>query len=549
MPTASGLTVATGATLDANGFDLNFTGGTVNVNGTLSGATTTISTGVTLGGNGFLDALDIASGATIAPGNSIGTLHVNGNFTTAAGSVYSVEVAPDGTSDLIEVTGTATLSGGSVRVSSTSVAGDFAMTPTTYTILTATAGVTGTFDAAVDTSALAFFNGSLVYSVPNTVQLVLTRNDASFQSIAATPNQVATAGAITDLGGSNPIYQSILGLSTPDARAAFDQLSGEGYATAQSAMIQDAGVVRDAVTDRVMQAFDALTGAEPSNYMAAEGTDASPAWDGGIWGSGYGQHRSTSSDGNAGAASDTIGGVFAGVDGTLNGTTLGALFGYGRTAIDIGSRNTTISSHDFTIAGYTGTEWETMNLVLGASYTRHLLSSTRLVTVPSAQTLTASYQAGTTQLFAELSDDIDMGSVTLTPFGSLAYVSVASDGITETGGSAALTTAADSAMAMLTTLGLRGSSSFVLGETMLAKVTAGVGWQHAFASTPDVANQFIGGTPFTVSGLPIAADALNLEAGLDIDASDSLSLGFVYDGQIAASGQSHKLTASFTGKF
>ena len=49
-----------------------------------------------------------SSGGTLAPGNSIGTLTVNGNLTFNAGSTYTVEFSPSA-ADRTNVTGAATL--------------------------------------------------------------------------------------------------------------------------------------------------------------------------------------------------------------------------------------------------------------------------------------------------------------------------------------------------------------------------------------------------------------------------------------------------------
>ncbi|OYW27079.1 MAG: hypothetical protein B7Z47_07000, partial [Chthoniobacter sp. 12-60-6] len=55
----------------------------------------------TAGGSGTVGAVTVASGAALAPGNSIGTLNVAGDVTFAAGSVYEVEVGGPGAADLI----------------------------------------------------------------------------------------------------------------------------------------------------------------------------------------------------------------------------------------------------------------------------------------------------------------------------------------------------------------------------------------------------------------------------------------------------------------
>jgi uncharacterized protein with beta-barrel porin domain len=57
-----------------------------------------------------------AMNGTVAPGSSIGTLTIAGNYTQNVGSTYEVEIDGLGNSDLIDVAGLATLSGGTVEV-------------------------------------------------------------------------------------------------------------------------------------------------------------------------------------------------------------------------------------------------------------------------------------------------------------------------------------------------------------------------------------------------------------------------------------------------
>ena len=58
----------------------------------------------------------VVNGGTIAAGNSIGTLSITGPLTFDAGSTLEVEVDPAGQADLVDVTGTATINGGTVSV-------------------------------------------------------------------------------------------------------------------------------------------------------------------------------------------------------------------------------------------------------------------------------------------------------------------------------------------------------------------------------------------------------------------------------------------------
>ena len=70
-------------------------GGVMAVNSTFNQAINVLSGG-TLGGTGTVSDVTLASGAILAPGNSIGTLNVNGDLDFVAGSTYQVEVDKDG---------------------------------------------------------------------------------------------------------------------------------------------------------------------------------------------------------------------------------------------------------------------------------------------------------------------------------------------------------------------------------------------------------------------------------------------------------------------
>jgi hypothetical protein len=83
---------------------------------------------------------------TIAAGNSIGTLSVQGSLAFDAGSTLETEVNAAGQNDLVAVTGGATINGGTVSVLAAS--GSYA-TSTQYTIVSTTAGRTGTFSGVI----------------------------------------------------------------------------------------------------------------------------------------------------------------------------------------------------------------------------------------------------------------------------------------------------------------------------------------------------------------------------------------------------------------
>jgi outer membrane autotransporter protein len=181
-----------------------------------------------LGGNGTFGGLTV-NGGTVAPGNSIGTFTVNGNFAQGAGSIYQVEVNPQGQSDLIAATGTATISGGTVAVQAQS--GTYARN-TTYTILTAAGGVSGAYSSV--TSNFAFLTPSLSYNA-NNVFLTLFQNQSAFAAGAQTANQYAVGAALDQANASaagdfNTVLNALSVLSTTAGPAALNQISGQPYA-------------------------------------------------------------------------------------------------------------------------------------------------------------------------------------------------------------------------------------------------------------------------------------------------------------------------------
>jgi hypothetical protein len=113
---AAGATVSFDNALRLNGKTLAKTGaGTLNVNNLLHSATGTVNVSAgTLGGNGEIGgALNNQSGGTVAPGTSVGTLGVAGNYIQSAGAKLQIELAGAGTEqfDILDIDGTANLAG------------------------------------------------------------------------------------------------------------------------------------------------------------------------------------------------------------------------------------------------------------------------------------------------------------------------------------------------------------------------------------------------------------------------------------------------------
>ncbi|WP_165814672.1 autotransporter domain-containing protein [Labrenzia sp. 011] len=536
----------------------SYTGGTTVWSGvlTVNGSTGDITlNGGTLGGSGTVGSVTAKSGSTIAPGNSIGTLNISGNTSFASGSTYAVEVDKNGNSDRIVATGTVTIdSGATVSVSPENGTDDGSTysVATTYTMLTANTGVTGTFGSVTDT--FAFLDASLSYDA-NNVYLKLFRNDFLFTTFAMTPNQRATAGALDTLGSGNAVYDAVSVLGETDARAAFDSLSGEVQASVNTLMIQQSSLARDAVGDRIRTAFDSIASGE-MQMIAFNGEGEAPAVPGDdtyAWGQAYGNWGRSKGDGNAGTMDHVSGGFFMGVDASLfDGWRGGVIAGYGNTSFDVDARASSGSADSYTLGAYAGNQLNALGLRAGASYSWHDVSTSRSVTAGTLHnTLSADYSAATAQLFAEAGFTVNTQIARFEPFAGAALIHQSNDSFTETGGAAALSVAAASQTLGITSLGLRTERQVAAGDTFTATLTGSLAWQHAFGDrdATSIMRFDSGGDPFEITGLPLDSDTVLIQAGIDLDFGQNINLTAGYNGDLGINAQNHAFSARMAARF
>ncbi|MFZ5782889.1 MAG: autotransporter outer membrane beta-barrel domain-containing protein, partial [Pseudomonadota bacterium] len=277
-----------------------------------------------LGGTGTIGGA-LSNSGMLAPGNSIGTLTVSGTFVQSAGGVYSVEVGGTGQSDLINVGGTASLGG---AVSVYAQPGTSFAPSTTYRILSAAGGVSGTF-ASVN-ELYPFLLSSLSYDANNAY---LTLDIGGFAAAAATPTQAAV-GTVLDANVTNASgdFATVLGAlafnttSTAQAQAALQQLSGNNYAGFSSFMVQGAQLFMNNFAGQT--GGGATSGTRVALAEACEVACASPAlW--GAWGGALGGLGTIGASQPTGAVTYNVGGFAAGLDRLVGpGTRVGVTTGY-----------------------------------------------------------------------------------------------------------------------------------------------------------------------------------------------------------------------------
>lgn len=524
------------------------------VNGSLASSAVTVQSGARLGGSGTIGATAIAAGGIIAPGNSIGTLTINGAYTQAAGATYQVEVDPGTvTSDLIKVNGTATLAPGAGLsvvnyTASPYVAGQ------RYTILTST-GLTGDYGADVVLSPFLSLRNST--DATNAYLSVIQTGTAG--GIGGTGNEIETGKAVDSLPTGNAVQNGLYNQPSIDAaRRTLNQLSGEIHASAKTALIEESRLLRSAVNDRLRSVFGSV-GAATLNYGYT--ADLAPSAKGpmplpqterfAVWGQGYGSWGRSAGDGNAATLKRSTGGFLLGADAAaFDNLRFGIVAGYSRTNFDIDNRVSSGESDNYHLGLYGGGQWGALALRAGASYSWHDVETRRSVTsafLGSAPR--ANFDAATAQIFGELGYRIDLGRVAFEPFAGLAYVHFDSDGFNETGAMTALQGWGNSSGIGYSTLGLRASTDLDL-QGMALKLRGGLAWRHAFGDTdPKTTMAFAGSSAFTIAGLPIARDSALVEAGLDVGIGRGATLGVSYTGQLAEDAQDHAFKGVLAIKF
>ncbi|MDH7785647.1 outer membrane autotransporter protein [Ochrobactrum sp. 19YEA23] len=550
-----------------------------------------IENGALLGGHGSVGSgpgslVTLAPGSKLAPGNSIGTLTVDGDLTLKPGSALEIEIASNGASDRVDVTGTATVSGSNVSVTTIDPETSY-QNGQLYHILTADGGISGEFAGVVSNSA--FLDMSLAYgNTAADLKICLNTgcpkpvdpekpSPALFTTVAQTRNQLATAGGLDTLaqtGSSLALYNTLLMLSADEARGAFDSLSGEAYASAKGVLINDSQFIRNAALGRLQQAFggapatriNALSYAGTQRPVSASASAIDTVAPASIvpaqnpyaaWGYAYGAWTRQDSNSNAGSVKSSVGGFVTGIDGVVLDTwRLGLLAGYSHSSFDVDDHASSGSSDNYTLGAYAGTEWTLNNghalaFRSGLAYTWHDVDMNRSVAFPGiADNLSGDYDAGSFQLFGELGYKIHYGKALFEPYAGLAYVRLKTDGFNEKSQTAAaLAVQSDTTETSFSTLGLRASTEFALGS-ITATARTDLGWRHAYGDiTPVSTASFIGSDAFTVSGLPIAEDAALIEAGLDFKLTDDATLGLSYNGQFASGAKQNGFNAKLSVSF
>ncbi|QKW55589.1 autotransporter serine protease [Stenotrophomonas sp. NA06056] len=511
---------------------LDIVGGVVSFNGTQNGGMTAVEEGATLKGTGTL-GYTIVKG-TIAPGNSIGTLTINGDYVQTETGVYQAEVAPGSRSDQLHVIGTATLGGTLVALPEPG----FYYLGEQFNFIRADGGVNGQF-AVTDFSAFSpFMQFNLAYGA-NGARIEVTRGN-SLVSSATTDNQRAVAAVADTLAINQGLPKPLTTLFPQQVGAALDSLSGELHAATSIALVESSRYVRDAALSRRAGAI-------------SPGGDEAAAT--GVWVQAIGGNGTLDGNANTARTEANSNGLLVGVDRQFGGWQVGLLAGTGRTDVKQQDGRRAKSKIDNTHFGaYASHNWGGFGLRGGLAWSEHDLDSTReLAFAGYSDTLSARYDGRTRQAFVEAGYRFGGSEAGLEPYLQVARVEVDMESINERGGAAALQGNVDDARTTLATAGVRfdkGLKASFQQDSWL-HVRGGVGYRHASGDRNPMARLGFasGGDAFAVSGAPIADSAVVAELGLSawLTANQQLELG--YTGQFGDESRDHGANLRWSVRF
>src|SRR5580704_10014319 len=528
--------------------------GTLSVNGSITSNVTVGSAG-TLGGNGTIFGSVVNAGA-LAPGNSIGLLTVNGTYTQAAGSTYQVEVNAAGQGDRLNVTGapgTATLQGGTVQV--LAAAGSYANS-TTYTILNATGGVTGTYAGV--TSNFAFLTPSLSYTA-NNVFLTLALGQTAFTPtfLALTPNQKAVGTALNQSfanasGDFATVIGALAGLNTAQGPMALDTISGQPYADFGTMNTNNAAMFMNALGQQMagfhggQPAGQHVALAQACEIESCDGTGPLSAWASALGGLG-----SILGDGNASTLTYNFGGAAAGLDYRFDPRFLAGIgVGYTHGTEWVNSFMGQGWSDSVSVAAYGSFTQAGFYVDALAGYAYYSNQLQRQILIPGLQQRTATGSTGANQFLGQAEGGYKVGiyapaAATITPFGRFQISSVTQNAFSESGAqSLSLNVAQQTTNSQRTTIGADLGSSIGLGNERKLDLAVRLGWMHEFADVARPITAAFAGAPgnsFTVFGAtPLRNSAVvGLQATTNIAQATQIYLR--YDGEIASGTDNHAL--------
>ncbi|WP_261460336.1 autotransporter outer membrane beta-barrel domain-containing protein [Serratia marcescens] len=573
---------------------LNATAGADVNNGQGYSSAASIKAGGTLGGNGTLGQTEILSGGHISPGDgNIGALTLKRYLNFIGESFYDVDIAGDGRSDQLLVAGKTTISDqAKVQVTALDPQTSY-KTGQSYRILTSDGGIEGQFAAAVSKSA--FLDVALKHSA-NAVDLTIAQKDTGgenpggenpggenpggenpggenpggenpggenpggenpgsgkpgiFQTVAESGNQWNTAGALSTLTQSGPslaLYNSLLLLSAPEAREAFNQLSGEVYPSMQSNLIAGSTQLFNVLNQRMLRLFD--NDSLPVPPLAMSLVQPAQAQNSGVWGQTFSSWGRNSGNGNVGKLDGNTTGFLLGADRKLadHNVRIGGYFGYSRGDYDVDSRRSKADTDNYHLGLYAAGQQDAFSLRGALGYTWHKIEGKRNVDFSGfSDRLKSDYDANSLLAFTEAGYRFGQPEMNVEPFINLSYIRLHTDSFQESGGAAALSVRNETMNTFYSTLGVRGVTELPKNVSLYGSL----GWQHAYGDKNTSSRMaFAGSDAFVTQGQAVDDNVMVGDIGVSVKLSRAATLDVGYQGQFGADTRVNSVNANLRWSF
>ncbi|MEM9030430.1 MAG: autotransporter domain-containing protein [Pseudomonadota bacterium] len=522
----------TGATTEIPTFAVN--DGTLYLNADLSGTDFTVANGATLSGTGTAGSLTVNSGGIVAPGNSIGTLNVNGNVIFNDGATYTVEIAPDGSSDHIVATGSATIStnGTTLKIIGDPAA-DFPLSQS-YTVITATGGVTGTFANITDN--LPDIDFEAVYTA-TTVELTYNRSEGLLSEKDVHPSAVLVGLGLTRTFGDSLRLRGSRFLLAGDqpatnvSTAAFETASASSTPVPPFAL----GVGADVKPDS----------APPIRSRPQRG----------VWANILGGRTKVEDQGTRQGWDTTTTGLTFGLERKVHTfgwpIAVGMAGGFSHTNVDVGTSSADVNS--WYLGATAATRFDRLVVSSTLAYVYQSYDVDRYVmagTIANGEADGNSFGLSS-EAFYDLSTRGNTRRIRFGPLVSLATLYADRNDFNETGaGILNLTVDEDDVHQTITGIGLAYGATHTVANANIA-IDARVVWEHVFGDTDVTTTSYIpiADATFTTRSASIARNRIAVGLGLNTQLSMHLDLNARYDGHISDDGSEHRAVAGFRVRF
>lgn len=526
--------------------------GRLSVNGSIaSSSLTTAHAGGTLGGNGKVGPT-LIDGGTLSPGNSVGTLTVQGNLTFTAPGTYLAELNSV-TSDRVNVTGTATPGGASVVAVYT---GD-GYVKTRYTLLNAAGGVHGTFGELINASLPASFGPSLSYDSNNVyldLKLTYTGLNINQQSVAnGLSNGFNAVGAIPlAVGGLTPAGLTLASgeLATGVQQTTIDAMGmfmstmtdpfvagGAGWPSSDGRASRAYASAPRTKTGDARDALAAMPGAVPA-------TEFDRRW--GVWAEAFGGARSTAGNNILGSSTltDRVYGSAVGADYRWSADTLlGFAMAGGGTGFSLANGLGGGRSDLFQAGVHAYHRIGAVYLSAALAYGWQDVTTDRTLAVAGMERLRAGFQANVFSGRLEGGYRFATPWAGFTPYAAGQFVTLDLPAYAEDvlAGSniLALNYASRGETASLSELGLRADKSFALDRAVLT-LRGRAAWVHNFNTGRSAAAtlQVLPEASFLVRGATLASDAARTTASVDVTWINGWSVAGTFEGEFSGTSTS-----------